>query len=88
MTRFYFLSKELHSIVFVGALLATCFMPVSFLSYSATLKMEAICSSETSVEFQRTTQRYIPEERTFRPESSQENAGVLPHVVDHSGLAD
>jgi hypothetical protein len=28
-----------------------------------TLKMEAICSSETSVEFQRTTRRYIPEDR-------------------------
>jgi hypothetical protein len=28
------------------------------------LKMEVICSSETSVEFQRTTRRYIPEEST------------------------
>jgi hypothetical protein len=26
--------------------------------------MEEICSSETSVDFQRTTQRYIPEDRT------------------------
>jgi hypothetical protein len=29
------------------------------------MKMEATCSSETSVDFQRTTRRYIPEERTF-----------------------
>jgi hypothetical protein len=29
------------------------------------LKMEAICSSETSVEFQRTTRRYISEDSTF-----------------------
>jgi hypothetical protein len=33
---------------------------VSCSAYS-TLKMEAICSSETLVDFQRTTQRYVPE---------------------------
>jgi hypothetical protein len=44
-------------------LLATCFMLVSFLAYSSTVNMEATCSSETSVEFQRTTRRYIPEDR-------------------------
>jgi hypothetical protein len=33
------------------ALLATCFMLVSCLAYSLTLKMEATCSSETSVDF-------------------------------------
>jgi hypothetical protein len=32
---------------------------------SSTLKMEAICSSETSVDTQRTTQRYIPEVDTL-----------------------
>jgi hypothetical protein len=37
------------------------FMLVSWLAYS-TLKKEAICSSETSVEFQWITQRYIPED--------------------------
>jgi hypothetical protein len=37
---------------------------VYFLAYSSTLKKEAICSSETSVEFERTTQRYIPEDST------------------------
>jgi hypothetical protein len=46
-----------------------CFPPactlVSCLAYSSTLKMEAICSSETSVDFQRTTWRYIPEDRTL-----------------------
>jgi hypothetical protein len=35
------------------------------LAYSSTLKMEVTCSSETSVDFQRTTRRYIPEERTL-----------------------
>jgi hypothetical protein len=45
------------------ALLVTCFMLVSFLAYSSTLKIEAACFSETSVDFQRTTRRYIPEDR-------------------------
>jgi hypothetical protein len=40
-------------------------MPVSFLAYSSTLKTEATCSSETSVDFHRTTQRYIPEHVTL-----------------------
>jgi hypothetical protein len=29
------------------------------------VKLEAVCSSETSVDFQRTTRRYIPEDRTL-----------------------
>jgi hypothetical protein len=33
---------------------------VSCLAYYLTLKMEATCSSETSVDFQRTTLHYIP----------------------------
>jgi hypothetical protein len=37
---------------------------VSCSAYS-TLKMEAICSSETSVEFQRSTRSYIPEDSTL-----------------------
>jgi hypothetical protein len=37
---------------------------VSCLAYSSTLKTEAICSSETSVDFQRTTRRYISEDKT------------------------
>jgi hypothetical protein len=35
------------------------------LVYSSTLKMEAICSSETSVDFQFTTQPCIPDDNTF-----------------------
>jgi hypothetical protein len=31
-----------------------------------TLKVEAICSSETSVHFQRATGRYIPKDKTFQ----------------------
>jgi hypothetical protein len=45
-----------------------CLLPAfTLVSYStcfSTLKMEAICSSETSVDTQRTTRRYIPEDGT------------------------
>jgi hypothetical protein len=40
---------------------ASCFRVVSCLAYSSNLKMEAKYSSETSVDFQRTTQPYITE---------------------------
>jgi hypothetical protein len=40
-------------------------MLVSCSAYS-TLKMEATCCSETSVDFQRTTRRYIPEDSTLQ----------------------
>jgi hypothetical protein len=39
------------------------FTLVSCLSYSSTLKMEATCYSEKSVDIQQTTRRYIPEDR-------------------------
>jgi hypothetical protein len=45
--------------------LATCFTLVSYLFYSSTLKMEATCSSKSSVDFRRTTRRCIPEGRNF-----------------------
>jgi hypothetical protein len=38
---------------------------ISCLAYSSILKMEVTCSSEISVDFQRTTWRCIPEDRTF-----------------------
>jgi hypothetical protein len=37
---------------------ATRFMLVYFLVYSSTLKTEVTCSSETSVDFRRTTRQY------------------------------
>jgi hypothetical protein len=47
------------------ALLAPSFILISWLAYSSTLKMKATYSSETSVDFQRTTQRYISEDITL-----------------------
>jgi hypothetical protein len=47
------------------SLLATCCILISCLAYSSTMKMEATCLSETSLDFQRTTRSYIPEDRTL-----------------------
>jgi hypothetical protein len=38
---------------------------VGLLDFSSTLKMEALCSSETSVATQQTTRRHIPEDDTL-----------------------
>lgn len=48
---------------------AACFMQVSSLAYSSTAKMEAKCSSETSVHFHRTTSHYISEDRNYHLEN-------------------
>jgi hypothetical protein len=44
--------------------LLTCWFPAELIS--STLKMEAICSSETSVDTQRTTRRNMPEDDTLQ----------------------
>jgi hypothetical protein len=65
------------------ALLAACFMPVSCVAYSLTLKMEAIYFSEMVVDFHYTTQHYIPEDRTFHShccENLKSKKGVHPKV--------
>jgi hypothetical protein len=49
--------------------LPTLFTLVSCVTYSSTLKAEAICSSETSINFQRSTRLYIPEDRTLQRSS-------------------
>jgi hypothetical protein len=48
-------------------------------AYFSTLKMEAICSSETSVDFQRTTQRYIPEDSTLHNHRCENLKSHSPH---------
>jgi hypothetical protein len=45
--------------------LSLAFKLVSSSAYSSTLKMEAMCASETSVDFQRTAWRYITEDKTL-----------------------
>jgi hypothetical protein len=39
---------------------SVCYLLVSCLAYSSTLKTEATCSSEMSVDFQQVTPHYIP----------------------------
>jgi hypothetical protein len=51
---------HLHGRRISRALLATCW------AYFSTLKIEEPSSSETSVDFQRATGRYIPEDSTFQ----------------------
>jgi hypothetical protein len=41
-------------------------MLVSYLGYSLTLKLEAICPSETPIDSQRTTWCYVTDNRTLR----------------------
>jgi hypothetical protein len=48
-----------------GLYLNACFMLVPCLSYSSSLKTEAIYCSETLTDFQLTTRRYISEDRTL-----------------------
>jgi hypothetical protein len=52
-------AKEETSLV----LLFACFVLISSLSCSVTLKMETLCSSETSDDFQRTMRYSIPEDK-------------------------
>jgi hypothetical protein len=49
----------------LSVLLSPAFTLVSCSAYSSTLKMKAICSSETLVDFQRTTRRYISDDSTL-----------------------
>jgi hypothetical protein len=42
---------------------------VSCFAYSFTMEKEAICSSERSVDFHRTTWRYIPDDRNLNLDS-------------------
>jgi hypothetical protein len=45
-------------------LLAACFLLVSRVAYFSTLKLEAICSSETTADSQLAIRLYIPEDKT------------------------
>jgi hypothetical protein len=46
-------------------IISRAFQQISCSDYTSTPKLEAICSSETSVDFQRTTRRYIPKYSTL-----------------------
>jgi hypothetical protein len=52
--------------------LVTCFMLLPFLAYSLTLEMEEICSSETSVDFQRSIMLYNAADRRLHLKASKQ----------------
>jgi hypothetical protein len=58
------------------------------LPHFSTLKMESICSSETSVDFQRTTRSYIPEDTTLhnRLRENLKSTTSTPGVTQHKFL--
>jgi hypothetical protein len=59
-------------------------MLVSCSAYYSALKMEPICSSETSIDFQRTSRRYIPEDSILRTLYSSE--WFQKEILIHSSL--
>jgi hypothetical protein len=65
------------------ALTSVCFMLVSCLAYSLTLKMESICSPEMSVGFHLTTWHFIAEEKTLRSHRLENLNSNLIHVDLH-----
>jgi hypothetical protein len=60
------------------ALLPLAFTLVSSSAYASALKMEAIYSSESSVDFQRATLSYIPEDSTLHNHRCE---NLKPHTV-------
>jgi hypothetical protein len=58
---------------------STCLILVSRLAYSPILMLEAIYSSETSVDFQRTTHRYIPDDGTLHNNACLRNQVSVSH---------
>jgi hypothetical protein len=66
--KLYEFSPNLHQILVSHVwfiLYTVCFLVLSCLVHSSTLKTEAVCSSETSVDFYQTTWHYTPEDSTL-----------------------
>jgi hypothetical protein len=56
-----------------------------FVAYPSTLKIKVTCSSEKSVDFQRTTRRYILEGRTIQKNISFNKYQLCPHRYTDQG---
>jgi hypothetical protein len=71
---------------------SACHLLVSCSAYSLTMKMEATCSSETLVNFQRTGRRYILEDNNTLHNQWYENLKPfilrkdIPDTVDDDGV--
>jgi hypothetical protein len=57
---------------------------VSWVACYLTLKMEPICSSETSVELQRTTRSYIPKNRNLQRKQRLDNNIIF--IIDKEAV--
>jgi hypothetical protein len=68
------------------ALPASCFMLVSCLDYSWTMRMEVTHSSETSFSFQRPTLLYNPEYRTLQDMTYCYNISMVVFINLSSGI--
>jgi hypothetical protein len=60
-----------------------CFHAGFLLGLFSNLKMGGICSSEISLDFQRTTRRYIPEDITLLGNSCNDFDYILVTYVEH-----
>jgi hypothetical protein len=85
--RFFEIFSEEISENILNKGLPPAFTLVSCSAYFSTLKTEAICSSETSVDFQWTTRRYIPEDSTLHsPAVRTSNPTRVYLLCQSSGL--
>jgi hypothetical protein len=62
---------------------STATLVASCLAYSLTLKMEAVCSSDTLVHFYRTTKHYIPEDGTTVLKLLHTNIKIYSPVLNY-----
>jgi hypothetical protein len=53
------------------AFIVVCFMLVSSFAYSSALKIQGTCCSQTSVDFQLSTQHCVPEDRMLQDKRSE-----------------
>jgi hypothetical protein len=62
VTGMYKIRHCSHFLSNVGSLVLTAMVLISFSGYPSTVKMEAKCSSEVSIDFQHATLHYITED--------------------------
>jgi hypothetical protein len=67
-----------------GGLLPSVFTLVSCSAYSSNLKTEATYSSETSVDFQRTIQHYIPEDSNLHNHRCENLKSYIDYSITSS----
>jgi hypothetical protein len=79
LVLFAWFNKNVHTNVGFGVLTAVVMKStiVWDITLCSPLKMEAICSPQTSVDFQRTTRRYIPKDSTIHVHTKFVNLFII-----------